>query len=275
MAERILAANVTTPEVQLVPGMLAYTGDLEQIFSNLHQNGYTGVEFITTDPACMDLPELEQLLKRYALEPVGVNTGRLCGGLGLTLSSPDPEIRLAAAQRTREVIDFAAHWGLPVNVGILRGKFLPDIPRQQTYAWTVDALRQLGEYSAASGVTLVLETVHQGMTNFLNTLDEAAQLIRDVNGRGIGVMYDVYQMDIEEPDLYDSISRYISLCRHVHLSDRERKVPGDNGLDFPGILAAIHAAGYHGAYSIEIAMEPDQQTAHRRAAEYLLPLLQP
>ncbi|MCI8649626.1 MAG: sugar phosphate isomerase/epimerase [Anaerotruncus sp.] len=269
MTDFCLAANVTTPEVQIVPGMLAYTGDLKQSFSVLHCAGYTGVEWITVDPDRLGLPILDQLLAEYQLHPVAVNTGRLCGELGLTLSSPKQEIRMAAEQRMKKVMEFAAHWGVPVNVGILRGCFLPEVSTETTYGWTVEALQRLSSFGTQYGVTLLLETVTTKMTNFINTLSQAAQLIRDVNQPALGVMYDVFQMDLEEPDMQESIQRYCALCGHVHLADRDRKVPGDGGLDFPAILKQIVQSGYTGAYSIELEMQPNPEIVHQRAAAYL------
>ena len=273
MAEVRLAANILTPEVRRVPGMLAWSQPLETVLPLLHEMGYTGVELITTDPGQLDGAGLDRLLKRHHLRAEAINTGRICGELGLTLSHPDREIRVQAEERMADVIRFASRWGIPVNVGIVRGQYLPDVPQSDTYAWTVEALGRLGELAQSQGVTLVLETVCASMTNFLNTLQEAAALAADVDSPGLGVMYDVYQMALEEPDLLASIPRYTDLCRHVHLSDRQRKIPGSGGLDFPAIIAAINEAGYRGPYSIEIAMEPDAETAHRQAADYLLPLL--
>ena len=268
-----LSANVLAPDAQAVPGMLACTGPLEEVFPRLRSMGYEGVELITVDPITLDLAALDRLLAAWNLEMVAVNTGRLCGQMGLTLADPDPEIRREALSRTKEVMDFASHWGAPINMGILRGRFREGVPHEDTMAWMVDGLKELCGYGAARNVPIAIETVCFMQSNTVNTLAQAEELIRRVDSPLLGVMYDIFQMYLEERDLCLTVKEHISRCLHVHFADSNRLAPGRGAIDWGRLLAALRDAGYQGPASIELRPEPDQFTAARQAAETLLPHL--
>lgn len=269
----ILCANVLTPETKAVPDMLAYTGPLEKVLPRLKDLGYGGVEFITVDPKSVDVSRLDRLLAEHGLAAAAVNTGRICGELGLNLGDPDAAVRGKALARMRDAVDFAANWRVPVNVGIVRGNYRADVPRDLTYRLAVESLRALCDHAAERGVPLAIETVCFLQTNFVNTLAEAADLIRDVGHDSLGVMYDLFQMYIEERDLEDAIARYMPLCRHVHFADSNRRAPGEGAMDYVRLVSRLREAGYDGPAAVEIRPVPDQDSAARAAAEHLLPLL--
>ena len=269
----LLANNILTPEVRRVPDMMAYVDDLEPSLRRLHEYGYTGVEWITTDPKTLDLSKLDALLETYQLKPVAVNTGRLCGELHLTLSDPDPAVRRACIARTKEVLDFAAHWNVPINVGVLHGNYRSDVPRHKTEQWTIEALQELCAYVGHRPKAILIETVCYFYSGFLNTLEEAEALIRAVGSPAMGVMYDFVQMQIEERDALAAARRWIDTCGHVHLAELSRKAPGSGSMDFGAIVKTLRDAGYEGAYSVELLPRPDQDTAAKDAAQYLIPLL--
>lgn len=273
MNKTLLANNILTPEVRRVPNMMAYAADLEPSLKRLHAYGYTGVEWITTDPKTLDLAALDTLLKKYELQPVAVNTGRLCGELHLTLSDPDPAVRAGCIARAKEVLRFAEHWNVPINVGVLHGNYRDDVPREKTYRWTVEALQELCDFAGHRPKSILIETVCYFYSNFLNTLDEAMALIRDVASPAMGVMYDFVQMQIEERDALASARQWIDHCGHVHLAELSRRAPGCGSMDFSSIVKTLRSAGYRGAYSVELLPRPDQDTAAKQAADFLLPLL--
>ena len=122
-----LAVNILTPEVKRTAGLLAVQGSLDETLPRLRDYGFDAVEFITTDPSSLDVDEISRTLDRYGFSMIGVNTGRVKGELGLSLTAIDDFSRIRAIMRTKEIIDFASIWGAPVNIGILRGKELPEI----------------------------------------------------------------------------------------------------------------------------------------------------
>ena len=122
--------------------------------------------------------------------------------------------------------------------------------------------------------SIALETVTIMQTNFINTLEEARQMVDKVNKNNFRLMMDVFHMNIEEPDLLKAIRDYNSYNIHVHLADNNRRYPGACGLNFTEILKTFKEAGYDGAFCTEIFQIPDQETAARESIRCLAPVFE-
>ncbi|MGN1164556.1 MAG: sugar phosphate isomerase/epimerase family protein [Candidatus Ornithospirochaeta sp.] len=269
-----LSQNILTPEVRRVPGMLASTGKLEEELPFLRDNGYSGLEFITTNPREVDVASLERLMGANGFVPVGVNTGRMTGELGLTLTSLDEDVRKECEIRMMDAIDFASIWAIPVNIGIIRGKSAAGGGGEKTRRCLLESLTRLSHYAERKGSYLVIETVAPPLSDNLNTLEDAKRIVDEVGSPSLALMYDFYQMDLMEDDIAASTEKYFPLCRHLHFADSERKVPGKGNIDFERIIGKLSQLGYVGPASIEIAPVPSEREAAREAAEYLLPLFE-
>lgn len=268
-----LCYQVATPDVSVAPSVTAFQGDLEHTFSRLAAIGYDGAELMTLNPAELDWNRVKHTAERYGLAIPLVCTGEIFGQLGLSFSHRDESIRRAAVDRVKEIIAFAGFLGANVNIGRVRGQYSDDIPKEQSYRWAVAALREISTSAEKENVKIALETVTLMQTNFINTLEEAVQLIQDVNHPSFGLMMDVFHLNLEEKNIYDAIWTYRKYNLHVHLADNNRRYPGHCGLDFLKIIQCFRNAGYDGAFSTEIFQIPDQERAAQGAMTHLGPIL--
>jgi len=126
----------------------------------------------------------------------------------------------------------------------------------------VDGLRRIGREAQAAGVRVGLEPIQRiGAEQWTipTTIGEAAELLDEVGDAGFGIMFDVWNL-WNCATLLDDIRDHAARFTGVHVGDwREptrgwcdRVLPGDGVADLPGILAALDAAGWRGAYDLEI-----------------------
>ena len=268
-----LAVNILTPEVKRTAGWLAVQGSLDETLPRLRDYGFDAVEFITTDPSSLDVDEISRTLDRYGFSMIGVNTGRVKGELGLSLTAIDDFSRIRAIMRTKEIIDFASIWGAPVNIGILRGKVSDGEGLSSTLEKLISALSVLALYAERKKVDLMIETVAHPAMDYLNTLDEAEQVINTIGSPSIRLMYDFTQMELEENDLYSAMEKHMPNVRHLHFSDTGRKVPGKGKIDWRKVFDILSRRKYQFDASIEVSPEPDEMKAAEDSARYLLPLM--
>lgn len=268
-----LAVNILTPEVKRTAGLLAVQGSLDETLPRLRDYGFDAVEFITTDPSSLDVDEISRTLDRYGFSMIGVNTGRVKGELGLSLAAIDDFSRIRAIMRTKEIIDFASIWSAPVNIGILRGTVREGGGLSSTLEKFISALSILALYAERKKVDLMIETVAHPAMDYLNTLDEAEQVINTIGSPSIRLMYDFTQMELEEKDMYSSMERHMANVRHLHFSDTSRKVPGRGKIDWRKVFEILSRRKYQFDASIEVSPEPDEMKAAEDSARYLLPLM--
>lgn len=181
---------------------------------------------------------------------------------GMSPDLDDPIERMSRYRRTIDLFSSVFHGeNLPL-VTISGGA--PDYDFRAAHATARAQYRLLAEYAADRGVRIMFEPLSPVLMNvdtFICNLIEAIELIEDVNRpAGFGLMLDLWHV-WREPDICRRIRELGRLIFGVHICDwpkqeprhfGDRVLPGDGVIDLPGLLAAIDAAGYRGAYCLEI-----------------------
>lgn len=268
-----LCYQVATPDVKIDDSVTAYQGPLEKSFKDLSALGYDGVELMTLNPKELDWEEVKSLLEKHHLKAALVCTGEIFGQLKLSYTDPDADIRKEAIRRTKEIIDFAGFLGSDINIGRIRGQYNKLLSRKETWDLAVAAFKEISIYAQEKKVRIALETVTIMQTNFINTLEEGLQMVKDVDEENFRLMMDIFHLNLEEKDIYDAIRAYKDYNIHVHLADNNRRYPGHCGLDFEKIIRTFRECGYDGTYSTEIFQIPDQEVAARESIRHLRPIL--
>lgn len=264
--------QVATPDVAVAPSVTAFQGSLENSFSTLSQIGYDGVELMTLNPSKLNWETVKKTAENNHLAIVLVCTGEIFGQLNLSFTDKEQCVRTQALERVKEIIDFAGYLGANINIGRVRGQYRDDVPQEKTYGWAVEAFRDISNYANKHNVNVALESVTLMQTNFINTIEQAAKMVDDVNCPNFKLMMDVFHLNIEEKNMLEVIQTYSSYNMHVHLADNNRRYPGHCGLDFEKIISTFHKVGYDGAFCTEIFQIPDQERAARGAMEHLAPI---
>lgn len=268
-----LCYQVATPDVAQDESVTAYQGNLETSFANLAAYGYDGVELMSRDPEGLDWAAVRQMAAQHGLSIVMICTGEVYGQSGISFTDPEEKRRTEAVRRVCKLVDCASACGAGiVNIGRVRGSYSPKIPHAQTDAWAIEAFRTISDYAAKQDVRLALENVTIMQTNFINTIQEAAEMVDRVGRENFKVMMDVFHLNIEEKDMVETIKRYAAYNIHVHLSDNNRRYPGQCGLDFPKIIRTFHDVGFDGAFCTEVFQYPNQDVAARETIAYLGPI---
>lgn len=269
-----IAAMVGTPDLTQ-DTLAAYRGDLDTAFRKLAGLGYDGVELMVRDPSQLDGAHIQRLLKQYGLTPVGLCTGHVYGEDQLGLVVPDPAVARKAMARLKTFVDFAAaHFGAGalINIGRSRGTGFPR-DEARSLAAMVEDFRELADYAAPHGIEWVLEPINVHQAAHIHTTQDGIDMVRRVNRSNFNLMLDVYHMNIEDVDIYESIREARSVVKFVHFADNNRKYPGSAHLDFPKIVSVLNEIGYDGFVSLEILPLPDGDTAARESISYLRNLI--
>jgi sugar phosphate isomerase/epimerase len=257
-----------------LPSAFVVWRGFEESIKKAAEYGYNGVELALKTADEINRDELQKWLSSTNMEVSCISTGQVFADLGLYFTHPDAEVRSKVVDVFHGLIDLAKDFGNLINVGRVRGFRSKGQTPEQTEALFIDTARRICDAAASGDVDIILEPVNRYEINFINNLDEGAELIGKTARSNLGLMPDVFHMNIEDAKLGESLLRHSHLIRYIHLADSNRLAPGLGHLNFEEIFQALYSAEFDGWAAIEILPEPDPDTAARKALEFTLPMIE-
>jgi 5-keto-L-gluconate epimerase len=235
--------------------------------------GYQGVELALKTARDIDPDKLNRLLETHKMEVSCISTGQVFAVLGIYFTHPNIAVRRRAIKIFEGLILLAKDFGKIINIGRTRGGVAEGQARQDAERLFLETAEQVCAFAQRHGVTILIEPVNRYEINFVNNLDEGADLLEKLDCQNAGLMPDVFHMNIEEVNIGRSLVRHAGLIRYIHLADSNRLAPGQGHLDFDEIFKALKNAQFNGWASIEILPSPNPDTAAATAAKSVLPLI--
>ena len=251
----------------------AFDPNLEANVARLAELGYDGVELAVREPAQLDVANVKRIIEKYHLQVPAIGTGQAFVEEHLSFTDPDESVREQAMARVKSHIDLAREFGALVIIGLIRGQVQKNISREQANAWLVDALKKLAQTAQEHGVRLAIEPINRYETNLINGVVDALALIQEIGADNVGVLYDTFHANIEEPHIETGLLVCRTRLFHIHLADSNRWFPGAGHTDFGRVVATLRAMKYTGWVSAEILAKPDVLTAAERTMQALKPLV--
>ena len=273
MGQLKIAYMVATPDLKISERVTALQTELDEAFRRLKDGGYDGVEFMIGNPANVDNSLIQQLAREYRMEVPAYCTGEVFGQGGVSFMDPDESVRSEALDQTLRIIDYAAAFGAMVNIGRLRGRFYPEVPREQSLDWMYAAFERIADYAEPKGVVIILEPVAFPFCNVINSTRDGIEAVKHVDKNSFKLMLDVFTMHIEDPSMDEAFAEAAPYLKHIHLCDANRQAPGTGIFNFKQIVATIKEIGYEGYVSAEIYQTPDQDHAFEQTTKVLMPLV--
>lgn len=247
----------------------ATTAALERLVPHIAALGFDVIELPIEEVGQFDVARLAALARAHGLEV------SICAMIG-----PGRDLLLAdEAERgvsyLQACIDVAREMGSPTVAGPFYsavGRCWRSTPaeRERDVDQIARVLRSLGEYAADLGVRLGVETLNRFETSFLNTTEQALELIRRVDHPAVGLTLDLFHLGIEEKHVGDALRSVGRHLVHVQVAENDRGTPGTGHLPWHDVAAALHEIDYSGRVVIETFS--DRVEAIARAAAIWRPL---
>ena len=183
------------------------------------------------------------------LEVASVHLGRRDGYL-----SPDMKIRETALSYMREVmatavdlqcdnVVFVPHWGNLATPNLTPHRSAEEIA-SELMIWLV---RTVSDLAYALGTKLHMQPRHRYHTQFMNTVAQAIKFSDVIkNHPHIRIAPSLFDMSLDEPDLFDVIKTCGDRFGYLYLADSNGRLPGQGFLDWQAIGQAIQASDYEG-----------------------------
>jgi sugar phosphate isomerase/epimerase len=224
-----------------------------------------------TDLAAAERVRLRDTAARAGLGIVGLHWV-LAQTEGLHLTHPDPAVRARTARYFVDLVDCCADLGgRVIVVGSPKQRSrLPGVSPEQAWAAAAEVFRDAVRRAEDRAVTLCLEPLAPGETDFINTAAEAVRFAAQMASPAFKIILDVKAMCAESQPIPQIIRASWPHFAHFHANDRNLKGPGFGDVDFRPIAAALKEVGYAGAVSVEVFDFSDgPETIATRSLEYL------
>jgi sugar phosphate isomerase/epimerase len=242
--------NPITVQEQHLPG-----DTLEQKFETAVAWGFDGIELRSKGEFhfASRLPDLKRARANGVVMPT------TCVEMSHFIGAFDADLRAdAVAQLKSQLTVMAEIGGYGVMTAASYGMFSRRLPPfepprtpEDDHQVLVDALGELGEHAAAAGVELYLEPLNRYEDYLVNTLEQAAVLIREIGSPALKIVADTYHMNIEEKDLAAALQGVAPLIGHMQASDSNRLEPGAGHVDWALFGATLRSIGYERTIALE------------------------
>ncbi len=226
------------------------TAEHAPVMRALKKAGYDSVEIPIFEGTADHYARLGELLDKIGLERSTVSV-MVQGKHPL---SADSATRKAARDWTKWVVDCNAALGAPILGGPMHselGFFTGSSPTLTERKRGISFHHAIGDHAAKKNVRLALEALNRFETYFLNTMEQLADYLDEVDHPAIKAMYDTFHANIEEKDPLAAIKTIRRHLIHVHISENDRGTPGKGHVPLAATYKALKSAKYNSNLTIE------------------------
>jgi sugar phosphate isomerase/epimerase len=226
----------------------------------IRQAGYTGIEIAPftlavnpTDIGPYARREYRDIMHSEGLAFVGLHW-LMVSPKGLHVTTPQSILRARSWDHIRHLVDLCADLG-PDGVMVFgspqqRSTTGGLTPAQATRNY-IDGLAGVAPHAASRGVTILVEALPADQCDVIQTLDEAAAVVREIASPAVRTMFDVHNAVDEKEPHATLVDRYFDLIRHVHVNEMDGRHCGTGTYDFKPVFATLRRRGYTGWISLE------------------------
>ena len=243
--------------------------------------GYDGLEiapFTLGDAphrlAASEIARVRKTVESFGLAVTGLHW-LLVAPPGLSVTDPDARIRTRTRDVVAQLIALCAELGgnVLVHGSPKQRGIAPGEDHATALARLRDFLADAARVAEAHGVVYCIEPLGRAETALVNTVAEAAALVREIGQSSLRTMIDTSAAGATEtqsvPELIDEWLP-TGVIGHVQVNDPNRRAPGQGAMRFAPIFAALQRNGYDRTVAVEpFDYVPDGAGAAAFAAGYL------
>jgi len=243
-----------------------FTTKSTKLFPKFKEWGFDTVEIPIEAPAHIDPHKVKR-----ELDKTGLVCGTACACMG-----PDRDLRGNSRQQQTAmkymtaVIDQMVALDCPSLIGpvyssVGRADAVPAPEYKKQWRAVVKNLKTLCAYAGDKGKKVCMEPLNRFETDFINTCDQALNMLADVGSPHLMLHLDTFHMNIEEKDQAKAIRKAGKLLGHFHACGSDRGTPGNDHIKWEPIAAALREIGYDKDVVIE-SFTSDVKVIARAAA---------
>lgn len=247
----------------------------QEKFTNLEKLGFDGIEIrLIGDLAQQDtqIAEITRLAKTSPVKPCSLVRPTPGFLKELTEESLAEKVEDAA-----KIVEYAHALNAPaiISVGVFVQPKLPSpffpLPAMDSKKRELlkNYLSKVGKMASEKGAQLVIEPLNRFEGSYYHKLAEAAEILDEVGNKNLGILADVFHINIEEADTEQAILDAGAWIKHVQLGDNNRLLPGEGQFNFAPFFRALRQIGYSGYMAFECIAPMGELAPLKKSLEFL------
>jgi D-psicose/D-tagatose/L-ribulose 3-epimerase len=234
---------------------------LKDVANSIRRIGYDGIEiapFTLAEKPC-EIGAAQRREHRDTIQSAGLGFVGLhwlmVSPPGLHVTTPDGALRARSWRHIDDLIDLCADlgddgvmvFGSPLQRGTTAG-----ISREDATKNFVEGLAGVATHAAERGVTILVEALPKNQCDVINTLAEAAAIVKQIDSPAVRTMFDTHNAADEVEPHAAVVDRYFDLIRHVHINEMDGRQPGTGDYDFKPLFEVLLRRAYKRWISLEV-----------------------
>ena len=222
------------------------------LFPKIKAMEFDGVEIPVEDPEIIDAKIVCQALKDNGLQPI------VCGAFGSSrdLTHEDPKFHEECFNYLEKCFEICKILGGdfvagPMYSAVGKARLLPDDERKKEFDLAAANLYKVCEMAQRHHLKIAIEPLNRFESDLINTAEDVARLVKQINHPAARILMDSFHMTIEERNLRDAITAVGDNLIHVQVSENHRGVPGTGQTQWKKLRSGLEDIGYNGFITIE------------------------
>ncbi len=247
----------------------------QEKFSNLDEIGCEGIEIRLTGDAFQQDQQIKEILS--LTQNVNVKPCSLVRPTPTFLRELTQESLKEKIEDVAIAAEYAAILGVPalVSVGVSVQQSLPSpfLPLMEMNKAKRDLLKlflyEIEKIAIQKNSTLLIEPLNRYEGSYYHKLSEAVEILNEVGSHQIGILADVFHINIEESNTFQAIICTKGMLKHIQLGDNNRLLPGEGQFDFKQFFKAVNQIEYSGYLAFECIAPIGQKQPLKTSIKYL------
>jgi hydroxypyruvate isomerase len=148
----------------------------------------------------------------------------------------------------------------------------PGIPKTKLLKKVIKVLKKMDRMLDGTGVMLTVEPLswpkYKGC--LLPTVKDTAHLLREVGGKNVKMLYDLFHVQIMTGNIIESLRENVDIIGHIHVSGIPgQHEPWESEINLPYVLQQLKDIGYEGYFGLEYYPLQDPVKSLKRTIDYL------
>ena len=181
------------------------------------------------------------------------------------ISSNDPNVQKNGEEALKRAINMTSIMNSQLLTGVVHSAWGVSNSlgkdKEDKFKNSSTSIKKISSLLTEQNIKLGIEPLNRYETDFINTVDEGLKLCELIDHPNVGLLLDVYHMNIEEKNICQSIEKAKDKLFHFQVAENDRGIPGTGSINWLEIFNTLKKINYNKNVSLEMFIQANVETS--------------